>query len=175
MEYSERLPHPFRVNLYDPYDPLSSESESEVGQRKRCDRNSPKRDVDLRSHRERAQPEQTDAQRWDRGAERRDRSAEGRDCGAMGLDCGAEWRDRSAEKRDRDPDARLPKHGSLSPSCSQHHKASSTGVPRTNDQMCYDPVRPNERSSAKEHTLREEQVPPLNTEVCVSLSTACSG
>ena len=149
MEYSERLPHPSRVDLYDPYDPVSSESESEMGQRRQCDRNSPKRDLDLRSHRERArpQPEKTAAQRWDRGAER----------------------------QDHDPDARLPKHGSLSPSGSQHLWASSTGGPRTNDQMCYDPVSPNERSSPKEYSLREERVPPLKTEVCVSLSTACSG
>ncbi|CAL8281188.1 unnamed protein product [Lota lota] len=137
-----------KVDLYDPYDPydqISSESESEIGQRKRCDRNCPKKDLDLRRHREIAhpQPEET----------------------------GAERRDRSAERRDRDPDARLPKHRSLSPSGSQRHRASSTGGPRTYDHMCYDPVRPNERSSPENYSLREERVtgPPLNTEFATSV------
>ncbi|CAL8324903.1 unnamed protein product [Arctogadus glacialis] len=156
------------VDLYDPYDPLSSESESELAQRKRCDRNSPKRDVDHRSHWEMAQPKETGAQRWDRGAERRECGAERRDRSAERRDRSAERRDRSAERRDRDPDARLPTHGSLSPSGSQHRRASSTGVPRTYDQICYDPVRPNERSSPEEHSLRAERVPEFATNVGLS-------
>ncbi|CAL8346112.1 unnamed protein product [Merluccius merluccius] len=127
-----------KVDLYDPYDQLSSESESEMGQAKRCDRRSPKKDVDLRGHREIAhsQPEETRA----------------------------EWRDRS-------PGDRRPKHRSLSPRGSQHRQATSPGVPRTYDQLGYNPVRPNERSSPETHGLGEERVtgPPLNTEFATSV------
>ena len=154
--YSEiPLSHPSSVDLYDPYDQLSSESESEMGQAKWCDRHSPKKDVDLRGHREIAhsQPEETRAEWRDRSAARRDRS------GAR--------RDRSSVRRDRSPGDRRPKHRSLSPSGSQHCPATSPGVPRTYDQLCYNPVRPNERSSPETHSLGEERVtgPPLNTEV----------
>ncbi|KAK0137474.1 DBIRD complex subunit ZNF326 [Merluccius polli] len=140
------------VDLYDPYDQLSSESESEMGQAKRCDRRSPMKDVDHRGHREMAhsQPEETHAEWRDRSAVRRDRSA---------------------ARRDRSPSDRRPKHRSLSPRGSQHRPATSPGVPRTYDQLCYNPVRPNERSSPETHSLGEERVtgPPLNTEFATSV------